>query len=140
MSASVAHAKPKGKAKGSFGCKLTEVQMVEAPTYDEIEIIVAVRLTCTNGTAKKVRIKRNDITLVTSEGYQYDVEKNPDNFSVIFADQKPMPEFIDRFSDIAPGETVELGFTFTGGAHLTDPDVTIDVDGTEYEYHRPEKD
>jgi hypothetical protein len=134
LSANIAHAKP--KAKGAFGCTLTELQLVEAPDLDEIEIIIAVRLTCSNKTAKSKRIKRSDITLVTSEGYQYVPDRSSDNFDVIYEDLDPSPEFIEKFVDIEPGETTEIGFTFTGGSRLTDPELTLDVDGTSYEYHR----
>lgn len=127
------------EAKASFACHLIDVQIVEAPGFDDVEIIAAVRLACQNKTAKPVRIKVANVFLLNTEGDKYRPERNTDNFDVIFEDLDPGPEFVDHFVDIKPGTSVELGFTFRGGTRLTDPDLVLDVSGVQYPRHRSAK-
>jgi hypothetical protein len=122
------------KTKASFVCTLTDVQIVEAPALDDLEIIVAVRLTCSNKGVKPVRIKVADVFLLNSNEGKYQPDQSPDNLDIIYEDSDSDPEYVDHFVDIAKGETKVLGFTFTGGEDLADPHLALDVDGVKYEY------
>lgn len=135
LSAPVAHAKDK-RAKASFVCKLTDLQQWGAPDYDDVDIVIVVRLSCRNTGAKTVRIKVADVTLLNTDDQKYSPDGDREAFDIIYEDEDPGPTFVDRFVDIAKGETQDIGFTFTGGNGLTDPHLTLDINGTKYEHTR----
>lgn len=135
LSASVAHAKPK-PAKETFACKLTELQQWSAPDEFDSDIVIVVRVSCTNSGAKTVRIKAADVFLLNTDDQKYSPDDDRDAFDTIYEDEDPGPAFVSKFVDITKGETKDFGFTFTGGNGLTDPHLTLDMSGTKYEHHR----
>lgn len=132
LSATV-HAKP---SKEAFACTLTELNQWEMPGRYDVSIVIAVRLSCHNDGAKTVRLKAANVFLTNTHDQKYRPDRDPDNLDTIYEDEDPGPTFVDHFVDIAKGETRDLGFTFTGGNGLTDPHLTLDVDGSKYEHHR----
>lgn len=135
LSASPAPAHAKGKA--SFACTLTELDQWGSPDWDgDVDIVIAVRLTCRNRGARTVRIRRADVTLLNTEGQQYSPDKDRDTFDTIHEDEDPGPTFVGKFIDIAKGATVDIGFTFTGGNGLTDPSLTLDINGVKHHHTR----
>jgi hypothetical protein len=132
-----AHATPKSKpAKASFVCTLTDLQQWGAPDEDDVDIVIVVRLSCRNTGTKTVRIKVADVTLLNTEEQKYSPDHDRDAFDTIYESEDPGPTFVDRFVDIAKGETKDIGFTFTGGNGLTDPHLTLDINGTQYKHSR----
>lgn len=140
LSANVAHAKPKAKAKakGAFVCALAEVQMIEVPDFgQELELYVVVRVKCSNKSGRAVRITSNEVTLITGEGRGYAPQKKRATFDSYYSTQDSSPVFVGRFLDIEPGTGADFGFSFKGGSGLSDPDLWLDMNGEQYEYHRP---
>jgi hypothetical protein len=136
LTASAAHAKPPKTAKDAFACTIVELKQWEAPDEDSVAIVIAVRLSCHNNGPKSVRLKAADVYLLNTDDQKYRPDRDSDNLDTIFEDEDPGPAFVDHFVDIAKGETKDLGFTFTGGNGLTDPHLTLDIDGVKYEHHR----
>ena len=133
LSAAPAHA----KSKPSFSCTLTELDQWGSPDWDgDVDIVIAVRLTCRNKSGKTVRINRRDVTLLNTEGQQYSPDRDRDTFDTIHEDEDPGPTFVGKFLDVRKGQTVDIGFTFTGGNGLTDPSLTLDINGTKYHHTR----
>lgn len=125
------------KGKASFSCELTELDQWGSPDWDgDVDIVIAVRLTCRNRGAKTVRIRRADVTLLNTEGQQYSPDRDRDTFDTIHEDEDPGPTFVGKFLDVGKGQTVDIGFTFTGGNGLTDPSLTLDMNGVKFHHTR----
>jgi len=136
LGASVAHAKPSKRPKAAFACDLVELTLWTAPDVYYSDTVIAVRLRCHNDSAKTVRVKARDVFLLNTDGQKYRPDRDSDNLDVIYSDDAFGPEHVDHFIDIERDEVKDLGFTFTGGDGLTDPHLTLDVNGTKYEHHR----
>jgi hypothetical protein len=117
-------------------CKLTDVQYWDAPSLDDIEYMVAFRLSCRNSSKAPARVKAHDVVLIDNEGDKYGPDRVSDNLDTIYQDEANPPEFVDRFIEIAPGATVDIGFTFSGDDGLTDDHLILDVDGVKYAHTR----
>lgn len=135
LSVNPAPAQAKGKA--SFSCTITEEDQWGSPDWDgDVDITIAVRLTCVNRGTSTVRIKRADVTLLNRAGQQYSPDHDCDTFDTIHEDEDPGPTWVGKFIDIGKGETVDIGFTFTGGNGLTDTTLTLDINGVKYRHTR----
>jgi hypothetical protein len=126
-----AYAKP----KASFSCKLTDLQQWGSPDYDDVDIVIVVRLSC-RGTAPGARIKASDVTLLNTDGQKYGPDDDREAFDTIYEDEDPGPTFVDRYIDLPQGKTRDIGFTFSGGNGLTDPHLTLDISGTKFHHSR----
>jgi hypothetical protein len=133
----VAHAKPsKSRPAPSLRCTLTELEYWDVPDlYDEDSMIV-VRLKCHNGSKAPARVKARDVVLINSAGDKYGPDRRSEHFDSIYQDESEPPMFVDHFVEIAPGQTVDIGFTFSGDDGLTDDHLTLDVDGVKYAHQR----
>lgn len=131
LSTGTAYAKP----KASFSCKLTDLQQWGSPDYDDVDIVIVVRLSC-RGTTPGARIKASDVTLLNTDGQKYRPDDDRESFDIIYEDEDPGPTFVDRYVDLPKGKTRDIGFTFSGGNGLTDPRLTLDINGTKFHHSR----
>lgn len=126
------------KDKSGFSCKITNVQMWEAPDLDGIEIWLGVRLTCRNTGKKPIRIKTNDVSLFPAQtpDEAYTPDRNRETFYTVY-DEETAPLMPRKFIELPAGSTADLAYVFVGGSPLTSMEGVLDLDGTQLKYKRP---
>ena len=126
------------KDKRDLSCKITDVQLWEAPDLYGIEIWLGIRLTCRNTGKKTVRIKTNDVSLFPAQtpDEAYAPDRNRETFYTVY-DEEPTPGMPRKFADLPANASADIAYVFVGGSPLTSMEGVLDLNGLKLKYKRP---